>query len=67
MTYVWIKRRFKDFPVAIDQLEADPQASVTALISGMQGINGDFSKRFEDVLAVHLLSPFTTPSRFVTM
>lgn len=44
MTYVWIKRRFKVFPVAIDQLEADPHASVIALICGMQGIKGDSAR-----------------------
>lgn len=36
--------KFKDFPVAIDQLEADPQATMAALISGMQGINGDSAR-----------------------
>lgn len=57
MTYVWIKRRFKDFPVAIDQLEADPQASVTALISGMQGINGDSARDLKTRwLYIYLLS-----------
>jgi len=42
--YVWIKRRFKDFPVTIDQLEADPWDSVTALIPRMHGINGDSAR-----------------------
>lgn len=46
MTYVWIKRRFKDFSVGIDQMQADPQAKVTALISEMSDylINEDSAR-----------------------